>query len=303
MTLDLDALNSRIQDLLEELEDKTEQYNQVIKELDEFAKNQNREDEKELLQRLAAREQELFELQEARRGENEEHEKQINVLQDQINRLRDQTDKDNTLHDGMQDEMARLRKALADAEEAVRMKDAEILAQREDMEGMIDEHEAQMREMEAELEDKSKEVSDALERLEEMSAMLQEAREGEESALRLRADSDAEVFRLQKELDKLKQLQNAMDESGGDKEGLLAQVMDAEAQLRDTEAALRQKDAEFDNAERSWRNKVSNLEDLNRDLRRVLKRTMAALSKSKDTMGNSADALDSFRDELQPMMQ
>ncbi|KPA82319.1 hypothetical protein ABB37_03415 [Leptomonas pyrrhocoris] len=303
MTLDLDALNNRIQDLLEELEEKTDQYNQVIKDLDDFAKNQNREDEKELLQRLAAREQELFELQEARRGENDEHEKQVNVLQDQINRLRDQTDKDNTLHDGLQGELARSRKALADAEEAVRAKNAENNALRDDIEGMIDEHDTQMREADGKLEDKSKEVSDALERLEEMTAMVQDARESEESALRLRADSDAEVFRLQKELDQLKQLQNSMTEPGVDKDGLMAQVMDAEAQVRDAEAALRNKDAEFDDAERNWREKLNKAEDLNSDMRRLLKRSMAALSKSKDTMGNSANSLDSFRDDLKPMMQ
>lgn len=303
MTLDLDALNNRIQDLLEELEEKTDQYNQVIKDLDDFANNQSHENEKELLQRLAAREQELFELQEARRGENDEHEKQVGVLQDQINRLRDQTDQDNTLHDGLQDELARLRKLLLDAEAALRDKSAENDALKDDMEGMIDEHEAQMREMEQELEGKGKEVSDALERLEEMSAMVQEAREGEESALRLRADSDAEVFRLQKELDKIKRLQSAMAESGDDKSSLFAQIIDTEGQLRDAVATIRKKDAELDEVEKEWRKKLNKSEDLNHDLRRLLKRTMAALSKSKDTMGNSAGALDAFRDELKPMMQ
>ncbi|KAK7198770.1 flagellar attachment zone protein [Novymonas esmeraldas] len=303
MTLDLDALNNRIQDLLDELEEKTDQYNQVIKDLDDFARHQSREDEKELLQRLAAREQELFELQETRRGENEEHEKQVGVLQDQINRLRDQTNEDSTLHDGLQDELARLRKRLADAEAALRDKIAENEALKDDIEGMIDEHEAQMREMEHELEDKSKEVSDALERLEEMSAMVQEARESEESALRLRADSDAEVFRLQRELDKMKQLHSAMAESGDERGGLLGQVMEAEGQLRDAEAAFRKREAERDEAEQEWRDKLHKSEDLNRDLRRLLKRTMVSLSKSKDTMGTSAGALDEFRDELKPMMQ
>ncbi|XP_010698426.1 hypothetical protein LPMP_202250, partial [Leishmania panamensis] len=303
MTLDLDALNSRIQDLLEELEEKTDQYNQVIKDLDDFAKNQSRENEKELLQRLLAREQELFELQEARRGENDEHEKQVGVLQGQINRLRDQTHQDNALHDGLQDELARLHKLLADAEAALRDKVAENEALKDGIEGMIDEHEAQMREMEQELEGKSKEVSDALERLEEMSAMVQEARESEESALRLRADSDAEVFRLQRELDKIKQLQSVMTESSDDRGGLLAQIMDSEGQLRDAETAIRKKNAELEEAEKEWRKKLNRSENLNHDLRRLLKRTMAALSKSADTMGNSAGALDAFRDELKPMMQ
>nr|CCM14912.1 hypothetical protein, unknown function [Leishmania guyanensis] len=303
MTLDLDALNSRIQDLLEELEEKTDQYNQVIKDLDDFAKNQSRENEKELLQRLLAREQELFELQEARRGENDEHEKQVGVLQGQINRLRDQTHQDNALHDGLQDELARLHKLLADAEAALRDKVAENEALKDGIEGMIDEHEAQMREMEQELEGKSKEVSDALERLEEMSAMVQEARESEESALRLRADSDAEVFRLQRELDKIKQLQSVMTESSDERGGLLAQIMDSEGQLRDAETAIRKKNAELEEAEKEWRKKLNRSENLNHDLRRLLKRTMAALSKSADTMGNSAGALDAFRDELKPMMQ
>ncbi|TPP46858.1 hypothetical protein CGC20_21290 [Leishmania donovani] len=303
MTLDLDALNNRIQDLLEELKEKTDQYNQVIKDLDDFANSQSHENEKELLQRLAAREQELFELQEARRGENDEHEKQVGVLRDQINRLRDQTDQDNTLHDGLQDELARLRKLLLDAEAALRDKTAENEALKDDMESMIDEHEAQMREMEQELEGKGKEVSDALERLEEMSAMVQEAREGEESALRLRADSDAEVFRLQKELDKIKRLQSAMAESGDDKSSLFAQIIDTEGQLRDAVATIRKKDAQLDEVEKEWQKKLNKSEDLNHDLRRLLKRTMAALSKSKDTMGNSAGALDAFRDELKPMMQ
>ncbi|CAJ07973.1 hypothetical protein LMJF_34_2530 [Leishmania major strain Friedlin] len=303
MTLDLDSLNNRIQDLLEELEEKTDQYNQVIKDLDDFANNQSHETEKELLQRLAACEQELFELQEARRGENDEHEKQVGVLQDQINRLRNQTDQDNTLHNGLQDELARLRKLLLDAEAALRDKSAENEALKDDMENMIDEHEAQMREMEQELEGKGKEVSDALERLEEMSAMVQEAREGEESALRLRADSDAEVFRLQKELDKIKRLQSAMAESGDDKSSLFAQIIDTEGQLRDAVAIIRKKDAELDEVEKEWQKKLNKSEDLNHDLRRLLKRTMAALSKSKDTMGNSAGALDAFRDELKPMMQ
>ncbi|TPP40139.1 hypothetical protein CGC21_26465 [Leishmania donovani] len=303
MTLDLDALNNRIQDLLEELKEKTDQYNQVIKDLDDFANSQSHENEKELLQRLAAREQELFELQEARRGENDEHEKQVGVLRDQINRLRDQTDQDNTLHDGLQDELARLRKLLLDAEAALRDKTAENEALKDDMESMIDEHEAQMREMEQELEGKGKEVSDALERLEEMSAMVQEAREGEESALRLRADSDAEVFRLQKELDKIKRLQSAMAESGDDKSSLFAQIIDTEGQLRDAVATVRKKDAQLDEVEKEWQKKLNKSEDLNHDLRRLLKRTMAALSKSKDTMGNSAGALDAFRDELKPMMQ
>ncbi|CAM38553.1 hypothetical protein, unknown function [Leishmania braziliensis MHOM/BR/75/M2904] len=303
MKLDLDALNSRIQDLLEELEEKTDQYNQVIKDLDDFAKNQSRENEKELLQRLLAREQELFELQEARRGENDEHEKQVGVLQGQINRLRDQTHQDNALHDGLQDELARLHKLLADAEAALRDKVAENEALKDGIEGMIDEHEAQMREMEQELEGKSKEVSDALERLEEMSAMVQEARESEESALRLRADSDAEVFRLQRELDKIKQMQSVMTESSDDRGGLLAQIMDSEGQLRDAETAIRKKNAELEEAEKEWRKKLNRSENLNHDLRRLLKRTMAALSKSADTMGNSAGALDAFRDELKPMMQ
>ncbi|KAG5493231.1 hypothetical protein GH5_01971 [Leishmania sp. Ghana 2012 LV757] len=303
MTLDLDALNIRIQDLLEELEEKTDQYNQVIKDLDDFAKNQSRGDEKELLQQLAAREQELFELLEARRGENDEHEKQVGVLQDQINRLRDQTEQDNTLHDGLQGELARLHQLLADTESALRDKTAENESLRDDIEGMMDEHEAQMCEMEQELEGKSKEVSDALERLEEMSAMVQEAREGEESALRLRADSDAEVFRLQKELDKMKQLQSAMAESGDDKGRLLAQMLDTEGQLRDAEATIRKKDVERGEAEKEWREKLKTSEGLNVDLRRLLKQTMSALSKSRDTMGNSAGALDAFRDELKPMLQ
>ncbi|KAG5491678.1 hypothetical protein JIQ42_01584 [Leishmania sp. Namibia] len=303
MTLDLDALNIRIQDLLEELEEKTDQYNQVIRDLDDFAKNQSRGNEKELLQQLAAREQELFELLEARRGENDEHEKQVGVLQDQINRLRDQTEQDNTLYDGLQGELARLRQLLADTESALRDKTAENESLRDDIEGMMDEHEAQMCEMEQELEGKSKEVSEALERLEEMSAMVQEAREGEESALRLRADSDAEVFRLQKELDKMKQLQSAMAESGDDKGRLLAQMLDTEGQLRDAEATMRKKDVERGEAEKEWREKLKTSEGLNVDLRRLLKQTMSALSKSRDTMGNSAGALDAFRDELKPMLQ
>ncbi|KAG5468710.1 hypothetical protein CUR178_01545 [Leishmania enriettii] len=303
MTLDLDALNIRIKDLLEELEEKTDQYNQVIRDLDDFAKNQSRGDEKELLQQLAAREQELFELLEARRGENDEHEKQVGVLQDQINRLRDQTEQDNALHDGLQGELARLRQLLADTESALREKTAENESLRDDIEGMVDEHEAQMCEMEQELEGKSKEVSEALERLEEMSAMVQEAREGEESALRLRADADAEVFRLQKELDKMKQLQSAMAESGDDKGRLLAQMLDTEGQLRDAEATIRKKDVERGEVEKEWREKLKTSEGLNVDLRRLLKQTMSALSKSRDTMGNSAGALDAFRDELKPMLQ
>ncbi|KAG5468297.1 hypothetical protein LSCM1_02276 [Leishmania martiniquensis] len=303
MALDLDTLNIRIKDLVEELQEKTDQYNQVIKDLDDFARDQSRGDEKELLQRLAAREQELFELLEARRGENDEHEKQVGVLQDQINRLRDQTDQDNTLHNGLQDELARLRKLLADRESALREKTAENESLRDDIEGMIDEHEVQIREMELELEGKSKEVSDALERLEEMSSMVQEAREGEESALRLRADSDAEVFRLQKELDKVKQLQSAMAESEDDNGRLLAQMLDTEGQLRVAEATIRKKDAEVAEAEKGWRAKLNEAESLNLDLRRLLKRTMAALSKSRDTMGSSAGALDAFRDELKPMLQ
>ncbi|KAG5493991.1 hypothetical protein JKF63_01824 [Porcisia hertigi] len=301
MTLDLEALNDRIRDLLEELQEKTDQYNQVIKDLDDFAKHQSHEDEKDLLQRLAVREQELFKLQEVRRGEISEHEKQVGMLQDQVDRLRDQTDQDNTLHKGLQDDLARLRKLLADANAALQDKTTENEALKDDIEGMIDEHESQMREMEQVLETKSQEVSDALGRLEEMTAMLQEAREGEESALRLRADSDAEVFRMQKELDRVKQLQSALSDSADDRGGLLAQLMDTEGQLRDAEAVIRRKDTELAESKELLK-KLNKSEDLNYDLRRMLKLTMAALSKSKDTMSNSAGSLDVVRTELRPML-
>lgn len=65
-------------------------------------------------------------------------------------------------------------------------------------------HEEEMREVEKELSEKNFEISDLLEKVEEMSLMLQEARKGEEQALLMRMKSDAEVFRLQKTIDENK---------------------------------------------------------------------------------------------------
>lgn len=65
-------------------------------------------------------------------------------------------------------------------------------------------HEEEMKDVEKELSDKNFEISDLLEKVEEMSLMLQDARKGEEQALLMRMKSDAEVFRLQKTIDENK---------------------------------------------------------------------------------------------------
>ncbi|CAD2214950.1 hypothetical protein, conserved [Angomonas deanei] len=207
MTADMRALNDRVDNLVDELNAKTEQYNEIIHELDDFAKKQNREDEKELLQQLAARDQELFELQEARKGESGEHEKEVSLLQDQINRLREQLENERNLMDNRNTEEGELRDVISGLENELKARTDELEELQDAMDAIVEEHEADMRELEDELERKAVEASDALERLEEMTTMLKDARESELIGIQRRTESDAEIFRLQREVDHLKRAQ------------------------------------------------------------------------------------------------
>ncbi|CAD2214948.1 hypothetical protein, conserved [Angomonas deanei] len=305
MTADMEALNDRVDNLVDELNEKTEQYNEIIHELDDFAKKQNREDEKELLQQLAARDQELFELQEARKGESGEHEKEVSLLQDQINRLREQLEDNNTLQQGLQDEVDRLRKALADAEENFQKKSDEVDDLRAGIEIMAEEHDEEMRAVDEEMEQKDKEASDALERLEEMTAMLQEARESEASTLRQRTDSDGEIFRLQKEIDRLRAAQVSPETEAREVAAQLAESENeriaAEKLLRDAEDRIAELEKKNKENAKQFENEAANNEEVIKELRKCLRKALASLSQSNTTMDESGQALAELKGRVEEL--
>ncbi|CCW60658.1 unnamed protein product [Phytomonas sp. EM1] len=226
LEVDLDVVSRRTEDLVNELREKTDQYNQVINDLNDFVRKQSRKDEKELIQRLAACERELFEHREIHKDDIEKYETQVSVLQDQVNRLQCQLEHECIVNNELCNEVSRLQKDLVDAREEVLKKSEEVGILKEEMESMFKVHEEDMQQMDQELEKKNKDVSDALEKLEELTEMLQAAREGEKSALQLRAESDAEVFRLQREIDILNKVHSTViTNSVTNKDGHAAQAV------------------------------------------------------------------------------
>eukprot|EP00796_Vickermania_ingenoplastis_P007278 gene7278-5122_t len=83
-------------------------------------------------------------------------------------------------------------------------KSKEIEQLKSEIQEILADHEEDMKEWEKDMAEKSFEISDLLEKVEEMTLMVQEARQGEEQALRLRMQSDTEVFRLQTAIDNTK---------------------------------------------------------------------------------------------------
>ncbi|CCW66528.1 unnamed protein product [Phytomonas sp. Hart1] len=208
LEMELDVVSRRTEDLVNELRKKTDQYNQVIRDLNDFAAKQSYKYEKELIQRLAACECELFEYQEIHKDETKKSETQISILQDQVNRLKHLLEHEGIVNDELCKEVSRLQKNLIDAREDMLKKLEEIDILKEEMLSMANIHKENIHEVDEALEKKNKEVSDALDKLEELTAMLQAAREGEKSALHILAESDAEVFRLQREIDILNRVQS-----------------------------------------------------------------------------------------------
>ncbi|RNF08153.1 myosin heavy chain, partial [Trypanosoma conorhini] len=216
----LQALNERLEALVKELSEKREELIQVIGHLDGFVTKleKAREGEKVAVERLAARDQELFELESMHRKLQSDHERIVSLLQEQVEQLRVQQSEAATSCEGLKSNVSVLRKALQEVQAASADKNDEITRLREELFSQQEEAQALLDKVADERDQKSLEVSDSLTKLEEFVELMQDLRKSEEDALQRSADAERSLAGVQEELERVrareaKQWVGAKDES------------------------------------------------------------------------------------------
>ncbi|EPY15057.1 hypothetical protein STCU_12368 [Strigomonas culicis] len=175
---------------------------------------------------------------------------------------------------------------------------------------MMEENEQDLKEMEDALNEKVKEASDALERLEELTAMLQEARDSEEKCLQQRTESDAETFRLQRELDRLRAQQNAVSNGSTGNEVLLTQLNKTnderellERTLVDLQKRMASVNDDFAKQKSAWHQKDKETEEVIKELRKCLRIAMGNLSQCQTTISTSGGVLSGLEAEVRRLYE
>ncbi|PWU88121.1 putative R27-2 protein [Trypanosoma cruzi] len=202
----LESLNERLEGLVEELHDKREELFHVIGQLDDFVIKfeKAREGEKVAVEKLAARDQELFELERMHRELQTEHEQIVSHLQKQVEELRAQQSDDAIALEDLKGDIKGLRLSLQEAQGALREKNDEINRLKEEIIAQQEEAQALIDELAEERDQKSLEVSDSLKKLEEFVELMEGARKCEEEALQRSADAERSLCRAQEELERLR---------------------------------------------------------------------------------------------------
>ncbi|EKF30606.1 myosin heavy chain, putative [Trypanosoma cruzi marinkellei] len=202
----LETLNERLEGLVDELHDKREELIHVIGQLDDFVVKfeKAREGEKVAVEKLAARDQELFELERMHRELQTEHEQIVSHLQKQAEELRAQRSDDATAIEDLKSEVKGLRRSLQEAQAALGEKNEEINRLKEELIAQQEEAQALIDELVEERDQKSLEVSDSLKKLEEFVELMEDARKSEEEALQRSAEAERSLCRAQEELERLR---------------------------------------------------------------------------------------------------
>ncbi|KAH9597728.1 hypothetical protein LSM04_008975 [Trypanosoma melophagium] len=214
----LEMFNERIEGLMDELSDKRDELSNVIVQLDDFVAKfeKAREGEKAAVERLAAIEQDMFELQEVQKEEQKDHEVVVGLLKEQLDGLRDVQSKDELISGELRENLEQLKNSLREAEAALLDKDKLIEALRKEIVDQREEAQALIDEVAAERDVKSEEVSDSLKKLEELVELLQDARVSEEEAVQKCHDTERSLYEVQAELERLRSSQMRNSSAGGD---------------------------------------------------------------------------------------
>lgn len=155
--------------------------------------------EEELIERVRLVKQDLDDITKKRNEETDEHQNQMEDMKEQVAQLTERIK-------GYEEE----RDAAADILTA---KDKRIEELELEIQELLTFHNSEIGELEKELGSRVSDISDLLDKVEEMSVMLKEAQQGEAQALRLRAESDTEIFRLQKVIDSKQYLPRKTNEN------------------------------------------------------------------------------------------
>ncbi|RNE96279.1 putative myosin heavy chain [Trypanosoma rangeli] len=204
-----------------ELSEKREELICVIGELDDFVTRfeKAREGEKVAVERLAERDQEVFELEGMHSKLQADHEHIVLVLQEQVEQLRLQRVEDAASCEALKGNINALRKALQEAQASLGEKNIEIARLREELLSQQEEAQELIDKVADERDQKSAEVSDLLKKLEEFVELMEGIRKSEEEALQRSASAERALDEAQDELKRLRARQAKQWEAFGGMSG------------------------------------------------------------------------------------